>query len=278
MTVLLATSSDWPTGEPGAELLDAALAARGLDARWARWDDPSVDWARAELIAVRSTWDYVERHGEFLDWARTVELSTPLLNGAEVFAWNLDKAYLTRLGELPVVPSIVLGGVAGLAEAVDRFGTAVVKPRVGAGGVGVVVAEGGQDPRLGEVTDEPLLVQPLVESIRTEGEQSVFVLDGRAVSQVRKVPGAGEIRAHEHRGATCAPVPLDAALADLAVRAAAAAAGLTGRPLDYLRVDLLRHDGVWCVSELEATEPGLYLDLVPGNAERFTDLVAARLG
>lgn len=278
MTVLLATSSDWPDGEPGAAALDAALAARGVPARWVRWDDASVDWSDAGLVAVRSTWDYVDRWAEFVDWARRVEASTPLLNGADVFAWNVDKAYLTRLGEVPAVPSVVLDGTSGLPEAVERFGTAVVKPRVGAGGVGVVIAEGPNDVRLREVGDVPLLVQPLVESIRTEGEQSVFVLGGRAVSQVQKVPAAGEIRAHEHRGAICAPVPLDAALGELAVGAASAAAAFTGRPLDYARVDLLRHEGTWCVSELEATEPGLYLDLLPSNAGPFADLLAARLG
>ena len=32
--------------------------------------------------------------------------------------------------------------------------------------------------------------------------------------------------------------------------------------------------GVLVVSELEVTESGLYLDVLPGNAEAFTDLVA----
>ena len=35
---------------------------------------------------------------EFLAWARPVERITPLLNGADVFAWNADKAYLIDLG------------------------------------------------------------------------------------------------------------------------------------------------------------------------------------
>jgi len=38
--------------------LPEAFAARGVDARWVCWDDPDVDWAAADLVAVRSTWDY----------------------------------------------------------------------------------------------------------------------------------------------------------------------------------------------------------------------------
>ena len=103
--VLLVTSSNWPSGEPGAPVLDAVLAERGIDAPWVCWDDPEVDWAAADLVAVRSTWDYIERYDEFVAWARRVDEVGRQLNGADVFAWNVDKAYLTGLGDLPVVPT-----------------------------------------------------------------------------------------------------------------------------------------------------------------------------
>jgi hypothetical protein len=51
-----------------------------------------------------------------------------------------------------------------------------------------------------------------------------------------------------------------------------------GRPMDYLRVDLLQWDGAWAVSELELIEPGLYLDVSPANAAPFADLVRMRAG
>jgi glutathione synthase/RimK-type ligase-like ATP-grasp enzyme len=290
-TVLLATSSDWPAGEPGGPALNAALAARGLAGRWVCWDDATVDWASADLVAVRSTWDYMGRPAEFLDWARRVEQEAPLLNGADVFAWNLDKEYLTRLGadgdgDFAVVPTMLADHVPELAAAVERFGTAVVKPRVGAGGAGVLVVDDPRDPRLGrEGLDHPLLpaargpwiVQPLVESVRTTGETSVFVLDGVAVSQVDKVPGPDEIRVHEHFGGSSAPVALSAEAAEVSMAAVRAAAGFAGRPLDYARVDLLQYAGSWAVSELEVTEPGLYLDVLPENADPFADLVVSRL-
>lgn len=286
--VLLVTSSNWPAGEPGAPALDAALAARGLESRWVVWDDPAVDWSAADLVAVRSTWDYIERHEEFVAWARRVDGGTRLLNGAEVFAWNVDKAYLTGLGDgLAVVPTRTAGTVPELADGVREFGTAVVKPRVGAGGAGVLVVDDPADPRLGtEVQDHPELppgrgpwvVQPLVESVRTEGETSVFVLDGRPVSQVDKLPVGREIRVHEHFGGASRPVPLRAEAADLALAATAAAERVVGRSLDYGRVDMMRlADGTLAVSELEVTEPGLYLDVLPANAEPFADLVVARL-
>ena len=272
--VLLATSRDWAEGEPGHDRLDAALADRGVDAVWAVWDDPAVDWSAADLVAVRSTWDYVARHEEFLAWVRATQAGIPVLNGADVFAWNLDKAYLTRLGDVPVVPTRLVASDAELQAARTELGDVVVKPRVGAGGIGVSVVRRGAAASVPAV---PVIVQPLVETVRTDGETSVFVIDGEPVSMVNKVPGAGEIRVHEQFGGRTTEVPLADSAARLAVRALEAAAIFTGRPLDYGRVDLLHHDGAWVVSELEVTEPGLYLDVLPGNADAFADVVRRRL-
>jgi hypothetical protein len=241
-TIYLATDAEYAAGEPGGDHLTRALADAGHDASWQRWDDPAVDWAAADLVAARATWDYQSRLPEFLDWARSVPR---LLNGADVFAWNADKAYLVDLAAVvPTVPTQVFAG------------PGVVKPAVGAGGVGVVVVDG------------PFLVQPLVESVRTTGETSVFVLGGRAVSQFDKRPAGGEIRVHEAYGGTTVRVEVDperAALAEAAVSA-------SGAP-PYGRVDVVHHEGRWVVGEVELIEPGLYLEVDAANAAPFADLV-----
>ncbi len=287
--VLLVTSSNWPDGEPGAPALDAALAARGLDARWVCWDDATVDWAAADLVAVRSTWDYMERHEEFVAWARRIAGRTRLLNGPEVFAWNVDKAYLTGLdGGLAVVPTRTAATLEELAAGVREFGVAVVKPRVGASGAGVLVVDDPADPRLGtEVKDHPEL--PRAEGRGWSSHSSTrFGPRGRprcsssvASRSPRSTscPTGGEIRVHEHFGGSSRPVPLRDEAADLALAAIAAADRVLGLPLDYGRVDMMRlADGTLAVSELEVTEPGLYLDVLPENAGPFADLVAGRLG
>ncbi len=278
--VLLATFNLLPDGEVGGDLVVSALDERGIESRWVRWDDPTVDWAAADLVAVRSTWDYHRRCAEFLTWARAVERRTVLLNGAEVFAWNCDKGYLADLGDVPVVPTAVLDDatlVGGLTTAIERFGTVVVKPATGAGGVGVVLVDSVDDLRLEGLTAAPWVVQPLVESVRTTGETSVYVLDGRAVSQVEKLPSGGEIRVHELYGGGSRPGVLSEESAALAMRAVTHAADRLGADLSYARVDMMRYDGRLVVSELELIEPGLYLDVLPANADAFADVVLTRL-
>lgn len=280
-TVLLATFDLMPDGEPGGELLVAALAERGVDARWVRWDDPAVDWAGADLVAARSTWDYHRRLPAFLDWARRVETVTPLLNGAEVFAWNADKVYLAELADVvPMVPTAPLDDTdlaGGLARALERWGRVVIKPRTGAGGVGVVVAESVADGRLEGLVAGPWIAQPVVESVRTTGESSVYVFDRAPVAQVDKVAAAGELRVHELYGGSSRPVALDPGRARVAADAVRAVEARTGADLAYARVDLMAWQDQWVVSELELIEPGLYLDVDPANAGRFADMVLARL-
>ena len=125
-----------------------------------------------------------------------------MLNSAEVFAWNTDKAYLTELAAtgVPVVPTLVVEGEEDLPAAIAEVSdaarvSAVVKPRVGAGGRGVVVFDwtDGGPPDLDEsdLGPGPWVVQPLVESVRTEGETSVFVLDGQRGLAGAEAPGRG---------------------------------------------------------------------------------------
>lgn len=283
--VLLATCAEMPEGERRGDLLVDALAARGLSARWVAWDDDAVDWAGARVVAARSTWDYEHRREEFLGWARSV--GARLLNGVDVFAWNTDKAYLVGLGDagLPVVPTVSVEEEGELAPALALFAPAVVKPRVAAGGRGVVIFDAEPGPP-GEPADldesqlspGPWVVQPLVESVRTEGETSVFVIEGRVVAQAQKRPATGEIRVHEEYGGATVAVPVTEEAAALALESVRLTERRLGVPLDYARADLMRMpDGELALSELEATEPGLYLDVVPEVAEAFAAMVAERL-
>lgn len=283
--VLLVTCAELPDGEPEGHLLVEALLARGLTSRWVAWDDPDVDWAGARMVVVRSPWDYERRRDAFLSWALEVAGQTHLVNTARVLEWNTDKIYLLALAEagLPVVPTIGAEDESELPVAIATFEIAVVKPRVGAGGRGVVVFDGEPGGPAGldesQLQTGPWIVQPLVESVRTEGETSVFVLGGEVVSQVQKRPGPGEIRVHESYGGHSEAAEVTQEARALALSTVGVAEDLLGVGLPYARVDCMRlEDGRLGLSELEVAEPGLYLDLVPGNAAAFADVVARLLG
>ena len=125
--------------------------------------------------------------------------------------------------------------------------------------------------------DRPMLVQPLVESVRTHGEVSIFVMGGDAVRQVVKVPAAGEVRVHPDYGGRYEVELLDPEAADLALGAIGKVSARFGVDVPYGRVDLLQFNGGWVIGEIEITEPGLYVDVDPAISEAYADAIVAAL-
>lgn len=288
--VLIASCADAAGRDEDEPLLLAALAGAGLTAAPADWADPDVDWAAADLVVVRSTWDYAPRRDEFLAWARRVAAATTLLNPVEVLEWNTDKRYLAELAAagLPVVPTAWVTGAGELPGALTRWdGDVVVKPVVSAGARDTArFPAAGRDRAAAFAhrlldAGRPVMVQPYLERLDAEGETGLVHLDGTYSHAFGKAallaagplgPGLFAAETITARTATGEQRALaDAVLA--AVRARTGAAPL------YARVDLVPGpDGRPLVLELELTEPSLFLAVGDGAAHRLAAAIAARLG
>ena len=271
-------------------LLLAALTRAGLTADVADWADPSVDWAGAALVVVRSTWDYAPRRDEFLAWARGVEAVTQLLNPAAVLAWNTDKRYLRELAAagLPVVPTGWVESRGELPAALDRWpGDVVVKPVVSAGARDTARFAPGERAAARELAGRILdggravMVQPYLTRLETDGETGLVHLDGafsHAFGKGAILAGAplGEGLFAEEEIAGREATPEQRAVGDAVLR-------VVGERLDvvplYARVDLVPgEDGAPQVLELELTEPSLFLAVDDVAADRAAAAIAARLG
>lgn len=255
-------------------LLVEALVALGVEAESVVWDDPDADWNDFDVAVIRSTWDYVDETEDFLARLAAIEAtSCTLFNPVGVARWNAEKGYLLDLARwgVPIVPTLRASAAArtDVLDSVARAGwqELVLKPVIGAGAMDVRRLPAGD---LADVLDglEPgrdLLVQPLAEAVISEGEWSVIFIEGRRSHVLRKTPAAGDFRAHGIYGGSVEPDRLPAEdLADVD-------AMLARIPFDllYARLDLVRVGGRLSVLELEAIEPMLYFDLVPGSADRL---------
>jgi hypothetical protein len=326
--VALATSAAWPDLAPDDRLIAPALGRVGVDAEVVVWTDQRTDWDLYDLIVVRSCWDYHDDLRRWLDWIGTVDQpgSNPgqnprpnprprLLNPAPVLRWNAKKTYLLDLAArgVPIVPTLWLDGPdllssSALTRALLSTGwqDLICKPAVSAGALCThrlrMQTLSQWDAVLAVALPElarrgPVLVQPFLPQIVTEGEWSLLFFDGRLSHAVLKRPALGDFRVQEkHGGATIAAVPPQP-LVDLARQVLAAAAQVTVRettgetsppdhipaPLPYARVDLVESAGKPLLIELEVTEPALFLGTAsaPSSqdsaADRFATAIAARL-
>jgi glutathione synthase/RimK-type ligase-like ATP-grasp enzyme len=248
----------------------------------APWNGPPEPFVGADLVVLRSNWDYHHDLAGFTAWLDGLERrGTRILNAPSVVRWNLDKRYLLDLQRRGVrVPAteVVPADPAAITRVLARRGweTAVAKPLVGASGHGVRLLRAGGPPALeGSTTSHPdgLLVQEFLHEIVQDGEASLVFFDGEYSHAALKRPAAGEFRVNSDYQGTVEPFRPDA---DLVRRARAALDGLDETPL-YARVDVVVRDGEPIVVELELNEPSLFLSLVPDAAVRFAEATMRRL-
>lgn len=282
--VLLATCAAVPDGDEDEQAGIAALADAGLDVRVAVWDDPDVDWAEADLVVVRSTWDYPARRTEFLGWARSVPR---LANPAEVLAWNSDKTYLRALHDagLPVAPTT---WYAPGDEPAAPSGEVVVKPTVSAGARDT---RRHRDPAgaLAHVralleVGRPVMVQPYLDAVDRAGETGLVWIGDSFSHGFRKGPllatgasATGGLFAPEEITRRD-PSAAERSVAEQVLDALAAAAPSARGDLLYARVDLVPGpNGAPLLLELELTEPSLWFAADAGSLARWVDAVRRRI-
>lgn len=294
--IALVTARDaLPLDEDMPPLL-LALRSQGASVDTPYWDDPDVDWSRYDKTVLRSTWDYVERIDEFLEWADRCAEQTRFQNAPAIVRWNTDKHYLVQLAQagVPVVPTrfvepgmdpaaeldrFLAGGEAaftvGASGAFEQF---VVKPSIGAGSRDAArYARPERDKALAHVArllsaGRSTMLQPYLDRVDQAGETAVVYIGGHYSHAFRKGPllKLGD----DLVSGLFAPEQIasrDPETDERAVAAAAFASIAEARPL-YARVDLIRDaHGDPVVLELELTEPSLYFVHAPDAAGRFAD-------
>lgn len=279
--VYLATCAALPNLAAEDAPLLSALRELEVRAEVVVWDSPTVDWARADLCVVRTTWDYHLKRPAFLAWARRVAQQCRLLNPLSVIEWNSEKTYLRDLADrgFPSIPTEWLsqGEAIDLPDLLSTRGwnEAVVKP--------VIAASAYQTLRVNEATrgdaqrhldqlleEQGALVQPYLSSVETNGERALVFIDGEFSHAVRKSPA---LATNGSARKAVSPVTVSIEEYQLASRLVQTIAPL---PL-YARVDLVQGDAGWLVMEFELVEPSLYLDGSAAGTARFARAIARRL-
>lgn len=273
--IAIATCAAYADLKADDDLLCEALRERGCEAQAVVWDE-EAEWTEFDLCLVRSTWDYNEKHGEFLAWARQVEAASALCNPADLVAWNSNKTYLRELAEggVRIVPTVWVqrGSDANLEEVLEGEGwdEAIVKPTVDLGARNLHrVRRGKGSAGLNSALQRgDAMVQPFLPSLEQQGELSLTYIAGNLTHTVRKRPAAGDFRVQSIWGGAVSRAEPDQAEVELAQQALAQ---LDEVPL-YARVDVVEGlEGKPCLIELELIEPNLYLSEYPAAAGALAD-------
>lgn len=278
--VVFATCRSMPDYQPDDAPIAAALEARGCTVRPAPWNGPFEPFAQADLVVVRSTWDYFEHAAAFDEWLQRLKTcSGTVCNAPSLMLWNSNKKYLLDLAErgAPLPPTrLVQPDPEALATAMDSLSLqeAVVKPVVGAGASGLTILRRDDADSLRAGADAlgcEGLLQPLIPEIRTLGETSVTFFDGMFSHAVVKRPASDSILVQaEHGGRTEAVT-----LSEEQLAAARAMLQLLPEPAVFARIDMVMAEPSPILMEVEVIEPELFVVHADGAADRLAERLAA---
>jgi len=240
-----------------------------------------VPLADAAAVVIRSTWDYHQGLDDYRAWLDRLDASR-VFNAPDLVRWNLDKAYLLELGArgAPLPSSMVVDADASaLTNALERLALtdAVIKPTVGASGVGVErIARGHVADALARfraaTSARRVLLQEFVPEVAA-GELAGVFFDGAFSHGLRRVPAAGEFRVNSQFGGRMEAAALDT----VTIEAMSGVLSLLPSAPLYARIDGVVHSGRFVLMEVEVNEPGLGLHLASGAGDRFAEALAGRL-
>jgi len=285
--IALVTCSKVPELDRDDRLVVEPLQALGIAAEPAVWDDPAIDWDRYDLVVLRSPWDYVHRHAEFVAWSASVPR---LANAAEIVEWNTDKRYLAELSAAGVDTVATEWIPPTSAWTPPATGEWVVKPAIGAGSRDTGrydMADSAHREHAGahvrrlQEAGRVVMVQPYLAAVDMHGETALIFFDGAYSHAIRKGPmleGPDFGVEGLYRPEVITTRQPTAAERELGERVMGSIPGDLA-PTLYARVDLIpERGGEPVLVELELTEPSLFLEHAPGSAERFAFAIASRIG
>ena len=277
-----------------SEYLKQAIEKRGIEAKMVAWNDPKVEWSKADLCIIRTPHDYFLDVPSFLAWTKLVEDYTTLWNSCEVVEWDSNKGYLLELQEnrVPVPPTLFVehkSNVSLDALLVDAgWNEFIIKPAVSIGAWGAKRYEIGDSEaqkhldnvlingyehvhartgQLWNLESGDAILQEFIPEIMTMGEASLVYFGGEFSHTVKKIPADGEFRVHDVYGGQV--LAYDASDEERRV----AEMGLRALDMEtqYARIDTVLTDGGPLIIEMELIEPRLFFEYYPETAVSYAD-------
>lgn len=279
LDIVLTTCRQWPTLSESDTLLAQALTTRGHRVRTAMWNDALPHEFDADLVVLRSNWDFHHDLAAFENWLTHLdEAGVNLHNSTELVRGYLDKTYLEQLVtagfRTPHTRVAAALDDAAVLEWVDahELDRVVIKPAWGASGHGVELVARADLPDAArrwraDGASRAMLVQEFIPEI-ADGECALVFFRGEFSHALKRQPTAADFRVNGQYGGATTPWPdVDPSVVELGRKIEATLPEVA----TYARIDVVPSQREHVLMEVEVNEPALGLHLAPGSAARFAD-------
>lgn len=286
MKVYFVTCDEIPEGIEDDQYLSKRLEERGYTVETKVWKDPSVVWAEADVVILRTTWDYHRHLDAFLHWAEQVEQVTMLVHPHRLVRWNASKRYLLELQQagVSIIPSHITNDLH-QAEQYSRkllhdYNQIILKPTVsGSAELTFLVDSTTQsvEESLKKIlTQSEVIIQPFIQSVQVDGEVSLMFVSinhkpyfTHAIIKNAKI---GDFRVQTDYGGSVQSFEASQDLQNFALNVLSK---LT-YPFLYARVDIIDWKTSPTLGELELIEPEMFFRMSPTHSVNlFVDALEA---
>ena len=253
----------------------------GWECDFVPWDSGSINWDDFDAIIIRSTWDYQQKEELFFKTLQSIEASTAILyNSLDAVRWNINKRYLLELERenISIIPSKFYDtfNFEIISHLFSFFNEnkLIIKPCVSANADDTFILKLSEMNSLKPVLEnifyqKDFLVQPFINSIKSEGEYSLIYFGNKLSHVLLKTPKNGDFRVQEEHGGILKAIKKpECSLIDFGNNI------MENVPYQclYSRVDVVRNDNNYLLMEVELIEPSLYFNMDPKSPQMFAEV------
>ena len=281
--IILTTCTQWPDLSTSDQLFAKALVDQGFRVTIAPWNKDQEPFDIADVIILRSNWDYHYHLNEFIGWLKKYSKKKIIFNHPTLVLWNLDKSYLQQLqarGMPTADMRIIEPSVSEIEKTCKKLGwqRAVIKPLIGASGHNVYLVDytdlHNLYKKIEKLHDQSrIIIQEFMPEVTEFGEISSIFFNGQFSHAILKKPAKEDFRCNSQYNATYQSYSLAHPHIQQAIKSLEV---LSRIPL-YTRVDGVLRNNQFILMELELNEPHLFLDYDPQSSELFTKALIYRL-
>ena len=276
----LLTISDLSNFQSYDDLLVEPLIDLGWECEFVPWDSSSINWDDFDAVIIRSTWDYQQKEKLFFNILKSIETSTAILyNSLDAVKWNINKRYLLDLKEknISIIPTKLYNKFD--FETVSRLfsffnkNRLIIKPCVSANADDTFILEHSKMKSLKPVLEntfyqKDFLIQPFIESIKSEGEYSLIYFGNTLSHVLLKTPKSGDFRVQEEHGGILSAIKKPE---DLLIKFGNKVIRSIPYQCLYSRIDIVRNNDNYFLMEVELIEPSLYFNMDAKSPQLFAE-------
>ncbi len=254
----------------------------GWDCDQVPWDSKKViDWDQYDSVIIRSTWNYQKDVKNFMLLLKEIDVSkASLQNPIDIVEWNLNKQYLKDLEDknIKIVPSkwFKKFNAEEIIQSFSRFNSKkiIIKPCISANAdftyaLEPINALKKLDDIKNNFVNKDFIIQPFIESIKSEGEYSLIFFGNILSHVLLKTPKIGDFRVQEEHGGNLKSIIKPEI--ELIQFGNNVIKNLPKLCL-YSRVDVVRSKEEFLLMEVELIEPSLYFNMDSKSVKNFVEV------